>query len=140
MSKILGKLAIVGVVVFFGLFLTACGNLQDNSSVPGIPEDSVKATVLSAAESWEHIGEYATVEYYTANAYQSAKGNIFLNEKSNYRTGFTTVIFNNVKSRFSGNPLSTYGYKTIRTSGLIELYEGHPEIIAESPNQIEVVK
>ena len=79
------------------------------------------------------------MEFYVGGPYKSSKGNIFLNELSDYKNGFTAVIMANVAETF-GDPISDYGYKTIRVTGLIKLYEGHPEIMVNSPSDITVVE
>lgn len=138
---------LIGIIII--LTITVFGGEQPAVTTPTItptpiqqatPTPVVKgAQVISAQEAWSHVGEIKTVEYYVANPYQSSKGNVFLNEKRDYKTGFTTVIFANSAGRF-GNPISLYGYKTIRTTGLIKMYQGHPEIIADDPSQVEIVK
>jgi len=140
---ILAGLVIVLSIAFFG-------NKDPNiipsipiSSQQSIPSDKTKETrkeaIIPANEAWEHIGEIRTVEYYVANPYRSGKGNVFLNEKKDYKTGFTTVIFAVSVNNF-GDPIALYGYKTVRTTGLIKMYHGHPEIIVDNPNQIGIAK
>ncbi|OPX21599.1 MAG: hypothetical protein B1H03_06330 [Planctomycetales bacterium 4484_113] len=103
------------------------------SEAPGYPE-------YSAAEAWSHVGEFARVVYTVSNPYRSTKGNIFLHEKRDYRSGFSVVIFSNVRERWSDHPMSLYGHRRIRVTGLIKTYEGHPEIIVDEPSQIEVIE
>jgi hypothetical protein len=94
---------------------------------------------ITADESWNRIGERACVEYAVANSYKSSGGNIFLNEKSDYKTGFTTTIFSKSEKNFD-DPVNAFDQKTIQVSGLIKLYDGHPEIVAENGNQIKIVE
>lgn len=139
MKSLLKKLFTFGIVVLIILILPACGNTS-SVQTPSDKNNSLSDSVaITATESWDHIGEQATVEYYVDNPYQSSKGNIFLNEKSNYKSGFTAVIFDNVKHKFSGNPINIYGNKNVRVIGTIKLYDGHPEIIVNSPSQIVVI-
>ncbi len=99
--------------------------------------DTQSAECITAEESWDHIGDFMCVEYFVASPYTSNKGNVFLNEKRDYKNGFTTVIFATSANNFKA-PESTYGYKTIQATGLIKMYQGHPEIIANDPSQIRV--
>lgn len=107
---------------------------------PSAPSRAEREPFYTAAEAWEHIGEYATVEYVVASPYCSSKGNTFLNEKRDYRRGFTTVIFANARHQWPQDPVALYNGKRIRVTGMIKTYEGHPEIIADAPSQIEVIK
>lgn len=94
----------------------------------------------AAAESWSHIGESATVRYTVASPFRSQKGTIFLNERRDYRNGFVAVIFASDAHKWSGDPISLYGYKEIRVAGKIGTYEGHPEIIVNDPSQIRLAR
>ena len=107
--------------------------ITNNNTIP-----DTNKNCLSAKETWNHIGETACVEFTVESPYQSGKGNVFLNEKKDYKNGFTVYIPSSSVSGFSGNPVSLYGYKTIQVTGLLRMYQGHPEIIANSPDQINV--
>jgi len=141
---------IIGILIVLVLFL---GYSVINKNKPGgTPPPTGIPTIqptraptpppncLTAQEAWSHIGETACVEFTVESPYQSSKGNVFLNEKQNYKTGFTVFIPSNSARNFNGNPVSLYGYKTIRVTGLLRMYQGHPEIIVNVPNQIEIVK
>lgn len=112
------------------------------TEVPSAPAPSMamQGTAYTAAEAWQHIGEYASVEYVAANPYRSSTGDTFLNEKRDHRSGFTTVIFANARSRWSQEPTAVYGGKRLRVTGMIKMYEGHPEIIADDPSSIEILE
>lgn len=98
-----------------------------------------KNDCISAKDSWNKVGVVICVEYYVGNAFRSSKGNIFLNEKRDYQNGFTATIFANDASKFN-NPLSAYGSKTIQVTGLIKMYQEHPEIIVNNPSDIVIVQ
>ncbi len=51
---------------------------------------------------------------------------------------FTVLIWGEDRSAFPQPPEELYRDKTIRVTGLVELYEGGPQIIVESPDAIEV--
>lgn len=142
---------IIGGLVVIILFLgyLAFGRSENNKSIvststtqPTITEKytSPKVECLTANETWNHIGETKCVEFFVGSPYQSSKGNVFLNEKKDYKTGFTVYIPASSVKSFVGNPISLYGYKTIRVTGLLRMYQGHPEIIVNDPSQIEEVK
>jgi hypothetical protein len=128
--------------------LTACsldtasdtGSPQHAQPETSVPSPQVKyAPVLTSDETWKHIGEVRTVRYHVGNPYRSARGNVFLNEKQDYKNGFTTVIFATIATTF-GDPVAKYGYRTIEVTGLIRMYEGHPEIIVNIPAEIVIIK
>ena len=103
------------------------------------PQSVKYSAVLTSVETWKHIGEVRTVRYYVGYPFRSSKGNVFLNEKQDYKTGFTTVIFSTMAPTF-GDPVHKFGYQTIEVTGLIKMYEGHPEIIVNIPGEIVIVK
>ncbi len=134
---------IVAMLVLGHLFLkgeTQTSNTSESTSTQSQETTTTLANCISTKEAWNHIGETLCVEYYVASPFQSTKGNVFLNEKSAYKTGFTAVIFSSALSRFNGNPVSLYGNKTIQVSGNIRTYQDHPEIIVNDPSQISVIK
>jgi DNA/RNA endonuclease YhcR with UshA esterase domain len=140
---------IIGILIVLVLFLgysvinkNKPGEIQTPKGTSTIQptQQTPLASCLTAQEAWSHIGETACVEFTVESPYQSSKGNVFLNEKQNYKTGFTVFIPSNSARNFNGNPVSLYGYKTIRVTGLLRMYQGHPEIIVNVPNQIEIVK
>lgn len=128
-------------VVVLLLLFCGCGGrggrLENGKVIGGGLSDDV-GDCITADESWSHIGEIRCVEYVVGNPSSSRSGNVFLNEKQNYSSGFTTTIFASARDRF-GDPVKEYGYRRIQVTGLIRLYQNHPEIIAESPKQIVVV-
>ena len=68
---------------------------------------------------------------------------IWLMGNADQDRNFTVVIFPSSYSKFPGYPDvlpdEYYKGKTIRVHGLIKLYRGWPEIIVNSPSQIEIV-
>ncbi len=92
----------------------------------------------TAEQSWDHIGEAGCVYYYVGSPFFSSNSNTsFLNERSDYRNGFTAVIFNSDLYKFA-DPVNDYGYKNIEVSGQLETYEGHPQIVVDGPSQIVI--
>jgi micrococcal nuclease len=135
---IIGGLAIL--VIFLGFSYLKNQNNDRNGVIP-TPTAEVSTPIsncISASDAWNYIGEEKCVEYYVASPFRSGKGNVFLNEKRDYKNGFTVWIPSNSVNNFSGDPISEYGYKTIQVSGQIRMYQGHPEIIVNSPSQIKV--
>lgn len=136
--------ALVVVVVFLG-YKFISGEPQISTQTPTstqIETSAINPTNISncidSTEAWNQIGKNTCVEFYVGSPFRSGKGNVFLNEKRDYKNGFTVWIPSGSVSNFSGNPITMYGYKTIQVTGLIRMYQGHPEIIANSQSQIIV--
>lgn len=139
---------LIGILIILTIFLGInyfSKNLKNGTSDIGptptietITETPSPTECISSSEAWNRIGQIECVEYYVENPFRSSKGNIFLNEKRDYKNGFTVWIPSNYVNNFSGDPISMYGYKTIQVTGLIRMYQGHPEIIVNSQNQIIV--
>jgi len=138
---------VIGGLVILVLFLGFKSLTTNNNQQPQIYQESQmqvqeqsidKTNCISAQESWNNVGQERCVEYYVASPFRSSKGNVFLNEKRDYKNGFTVWIPAGSVNNFPSDPISTYGYKTIQVTGQIRMYQGHPEIIVNNPNQINV--
>jgi len=96
-----------------------------------------------AAIHWKdaskHYGEYCTVEGRIVDSYNSGKA-CFLNFDADYRKSFTAVIFGSCFDKFPSAPEQHYLSRTVRVTGVVRKYSGRPEIILESPEQIEVIE
>lgn len=128
-------------VVFVSLFFGACSSQDVNTNQPpvGTQADQSSATpCLTAQEAMNSVGKTTCVEFYIGNPSQF-KGEVFLNEKADYTKGFQAVILADSLKNFD-DPVSQYRYKTIRVSGLIVQYDGHPGIIVSAPSDIIVVR
>jgi len=64
----------------------------------------------------------------------------FLNFHPEWQHTFTAVIFASRFDAFPPKPEEHYRGKTVRVTGLVRDYEGKPEIVLESPDQIEVIR
>ena len=80
-----------------------------------------------------------TVELTVTHLYNSGRV-IWLMGNADQDTNFKVVIFPSVYSKWPEIPDVYYDGKTIRATGLIELYQGWPEIIVNDPEQIEIVE
>jgi DNA/RNA endonuclease YhcR with UshA esterase domain len=93
----------------------------------------------STDQAATHIGETATVCGTVADTHyaEGSKGApTFLNLDQPYpHQIFTVVIWGEDRPAF-GSPEATLMGKHICTTGRIELYRGHPEIILRSPSQL----
>ncbi len=106
------------------------------------------ATACQNAISWdkayEHVGERATVRG-PVKSPRYASGSrgqpTFLNVGRPYPDPdrFTVVIWGEDRGNFPSPPEQAYDGETICVTGLIETYQGGPQIIADSPSDIEIV-
>jgi hypothetical protein len=124
----LAKVAAVTLAALVVLF--AAGNWL----VPGgRPADAV----VPWRQAARHIGQYVTVEGTIVGTHNSGKA-CFLNFDPDWRRAFSAVIFAARFDAFPARPEDHYRGKKVRVTGLIREYQGRPEMILESPDQIEV--
>jgi DNA/RNA endonuclease YhcR with UshA esterase domain len=92
--------------------------------------------------SWQDAARYydqiVTVEGRVVATYNSGKV-VFLNFHQDYRAYFKAVIFPDDWDKFPEPPEELFLDKLVRVTGLVEEYEGAPEIIVEEPAQIEII-
>ncbi len=97
--------------------------LVDDSTISNAQNEN--KICLTAEDAWYRIGESKCVAFYVG-AISYSNGIIFLNEKEEYRSGFVALImsdfidYETVKETFLG--------RYVGIKGIIESYEGHPEI------------
>ena len=98
--------------------------------------------VVGACLAGKYLGRELIVEGKVADTYHDLKSNtVFLNfEKAYPNHCFTGVIFSSNLYKFVQNPEKYYLGKTVRIMGKVKEYQGRPEIILETPNQIEIGK
>ena len=96
--------------------------------------------VVGACLAGKYLGRGLIVEGKVADTYHDLKSNtVFLNfEKAYPNQCFTGVIFSSDLYKFVQNPENYYLGKTVRIFGEVKEYQGRPEIILETPNQIEI--
>jgi endonuclease YncB( thermonuclease family) len=85
-----------------------------------------------------YIGKYISVEGNIARTHNSGKA-CFLNFHNNWTRYFSLVIFDNVFHRFPEKPEEFYLDKLVRVRGKIKMFMGRPEIVLNSPEQIEII-
>ena len=96
--------------------------------------------VVGACLAGKYLGRELIVEGKVVDTYSNLKSNtVFLNfEKAYPNQCFTGVIFSSDLYKFVQNPENYYLNKTVRVFGEVKEYQGRPEIILETPNQIEI--
>ena len=96
--------------------------------------------VVGACLAGKYLGRELIVEGKVIDTHRDLKSNtVFLNfEKAYPNQCFTGVIFSSDLYKFVQNPEDYYLNKTVRITGEVKEYQGRPEIILETPNQIEI--
>lgn len=101
---------------------------------------------IAATEASAHVGKKARVELVVESARLMAdRRACFLNSRKNHRDAenFTVVIFREALARFAeagiDDPANHFDGRTIRVRGLVAERDDKPQIVVETPDQIEVV-
>ena len=96
-------------------------------------------TIVSWQDTVNYEGQTVTVKGIVVDTYNSGKV-VFLNFDENYEKTFKVVIFPDAWPLFPAPPDEFFRDKTVQVTGLVEMYQGAPEIIIEQPDQIEIVE
>ncbi|HPD13971.1 MAG TPA: hypothetical protein PLE19_03435 [Planctomycetota bacterium] len=94
--------------------------------------------IISWRDAAKHTGQFVTVEGTIVRTRNTGKA-CFLNFHPNWRETLAAVIFARNFGAFPPEPEKHYRGKSVRIRGVIVEYEGRPEIILESPDDIEVL-
>jgi micrococcal nuclease len=87
----------------------------------------------------KYVGEYVTVEGTIVETRNTGKA-CFLNFHPDWRHTFSAVIFARQFAAFPPSPEDHYRGRTVRLTGVVRDYQGRPEMILDSPEQITVVR
>ncbi len=93
--------------------------------------------VITWQEAENYVGAEVTVAGDIVRTYDSGKVT-FLNFDDDYRNTLTIVIFPSIYERFPELPADYFLNQQVEVTGLVKMYEGAPEIIVESPEQIRI--
>lgn len=98
--------------------------------------------VVDACLAGKYLGRKLIIEGKVVDSHRDLKSNtVFLNfEKAYPNQCFTGVIFSSNLYKFIQKPEDYYLNKTVRITGEVKEYQGRPEIILETLNQIEAGK
>jgi len=129
---------ILFAIVLFAIWLVAaCGGKADQTVFRS--SSVTNSDKISASEASRYVGDRKTVcgDVESATYAASSRGQpTFLNlDKPFPQQIFTVVIWGRNRSQFPESPESTYRNRYICVSGLIETFEGVPQIEATGPNQ-----
>jgi hypothetical protein len=96
---------------------------------------SSNTDVILYTQAASYAGQSKTVEGTVVYTYRSGS-NVFLDFHYPYQGYF--YIYIPSPSNFGFTPESFYKNKEVRVTGVIQMHDGSPEIIVNSPSQIEV--
>jgi hypothetical protein len=120
----------------------ACGTANPGSAVQNAAPVSPGDSSISANEAPPYIGQEAKVcgRVVDSRYAQTSRGSpTFLNFDRPYPNHvFTVVIWGSDRGSFPSSPETYYRGKRVCASGLIEPYQGKPQIVAMSDSQLEV--
>jgi hypothetical protein len=103
-------------------------------TIVGTPQPTPAPQCYSGAQAANEIGTTGCVEFTVGYTYTSSKCNAYLDQYTDYSSGFEVWIPDGCG--LGTTLLSEYAGKTIDVSGTISNYEGAPEIQVTSASQI----
>jgi DNA/RNA endonuclease YhcR with UshA esterase domain len=106
---------------------------------PDMVEPPAKVQVVTWQDAATFAGQAAAVEGRVVAAYNSGKV-VFLNFDQDYSHSFKVVIFPDAWPLFPEPPEDMYQGQLVRVTGQVQIYEGAPEIIVETPDAIEILE
>jgi DNA/RNA endonuclease YhcR with UshA esterase domain len=113
--------------------------MADLLTLDGQPTATAPASgVVDWRDAGHYLGQRLTVEGEVVRVHNSGKA-AFLNFAQDYRGQFSVVIFAADFEQWPQPPDQVYLGQRVRVSGKIKDYKGAPEVIVESPDQIEIV-
>jgi DNA/RNA endonuclease YhcR with UshA esterase domain len=100
---------------------------------PNGPRDDV----ISWTDAAKFVGTEMIIEGTIVQTHNSGKA-VFLNFAEDYQGTFSVVVFPEDWHKFPAPPETLFYGRRVRAQGLIEDYQGAPEIVVRDPWQIEV--
>ena len=115
------------LVISLGLAMAA-------ALAPALAE-TAQAPTIRPADAKSHVGQTAIVEAAVSDVRTARSGVTFIDMGGRYPdNGFVAVIFVGDIAKFPG--VQGLQGKTVAVSGPVELYQGRPEIILRSAEQL----
>ena len=100
---------------------------------PGGPHEDI----VPWQDAAQYYGQMVTVEGTVVRTYNSGSA-VFLDFHQDYANHFKVVIFPDDWPKFPEPPEGLFRGRLVRVMGVVQEYEGAPEIIVEEPSQIEM--
>ena len=128
------------VLLVLTVMLASCSS--DSEVIGGAGPSGSTGTSIDAFAASSSVGQRTTVCGDVADT-RYASGSrgqpTFLNFERAYPNHvFTVVIWGDERSKFPSRPESHYSSKNVCATGLIETFDGKPQIIAREPSQLSI--
>jgi hypothetical protein len=121
------------VVLAVAHILRRAGVATNSTSPPAAISNS-QTGCFTAAQAWNEIGRSGCVQFAVGYTSTSAAGNAFLDQYSDYTTGFSVWIPS--EYAFGSTAIAEYAGRTVRVTGRISSYHGAPQIEVTNSSQI----
>ena len=141
------------MVLIFAVVLVACRATTDAQQPAAVVPDPCDAQYVATTEAASHIGEEVTVcgeviDYFSLEN-RPDKPTLLLFDTGVVRRGagadivkfpdaFSVVIWRRNNKNFPPNFGALYTGKTLCATGVVEIYDDRPVIVASKPDQIKV--
>lgn len=113
--------------------------VADLLTLDGQPTATAPASgIVDWQDAGHYLGQRLTIEGDVVRVYNSGKA-AFLNFAEDYQGQFSVVIFAADFEQWPEAPDQVYLGQRVRVTGKIKDYNGAPEVIVESPEQIEIL-
>jgi endonuclease/exonuclease/phosphatase family metal-dependent hydrolase len=99
------------------------------------PVQEPAPVVVRWQDAGEHVGERVTVTGTIVDTHNSGRV-VFLNYHRQWRGKFRLVVFPDAWPQFPEPPEDLFRGKEVRVSGMVEEYQGAPQIVIESVAQV----
>lgn len=90
----------------------------------------------TGAQAKSDIGQHACVTFHVSHIASSWKGDVFLDEKTDYRQGFAVYLPSG--SGVTRAQAQRYMNQDISVTGTITSYRGAPQVMVSDPSQLGV--
>lgn len=108
-------------------------------AAPEPPKPVPQPGIVPWQDAANHYGKKVVIEGEVSATYRSAAV-CFLNFNADYNKDFFAVIPSSAFEQFPPGPETYYKGKRVRITGTVREYRGRPQILLESPKQIEIVE
>jgi hypothetical protein len=122
------------------LLAVACETVYPGDPAQSDAPISPRESAISPSEASSYIGREAKVcgRVVDSQYARTIRGNPTFLHFSYPNPNFTVVIWRSDRVNFPSNPERYYKGQGVCASGLIEEYEGKPQIVATSDSQLEI--
>ncbi|MCX8093679.1 MAG: OB-fold nucleic acid binding domain-containing protein, partial [Candidatus Goldbacteria bacterium] len=118
--------------------IKSTSKIEIQTSKSEIDFKSKQKQKINWKEANRYIGEYVETEGEIVSSYNNGKV-CFLNFHKDYKKYLTLVIFASDFKKFPDKPERYYLGKNVKVEGRLKEYQGRPEIILKTMDQIKIL-